>query len=512
MQKALDQALHYMTLIMITGGMACLFSTCAHLPPSPPPTKEARGVWMHRFEYCEGTSTHDQDSIRTYIADVINHAADANFNIVFFQVRGNGDAYYTPGLEPWGNLLTGNLGEDPGWDPLEFALELAHRRGLELHAWFNTFPAWRGREPPPETTPPSPYLMHPEWIVSDSSGIPMPLSDHYISFSPGIPAVHQYISEVVLDVVRRYDIDGVHFDYIRYPEGAPKMGFSHDSISVQLFNSNIGNPFQLDWNDWQREQLTQFVSKIYNAITGLKPWVKVSAAVIPSYSSSGWNAYHIVYQDPRRWTELGKIDFIAPMLYWPRSHPSQPFLKRSIEWQDFYTLDRYVFPGIGSYRYNTGKRPLRWDEAEGQIADLRRRNIRGMVFFNAYSLRSRWNDLATGLFRYPANIPPMTWKDDTPPDPPTDLRAHTAGSTITLTWVSPLADDIQRFNIYAASRSPIDPRDARNLIAVTTGPRLVWKLQTDELRSHRYLAVSALDAACNESVLSNIVGIQQIPD
>jgi uncharacterized lipoprotein YddW (UPF0748 family) len=204
-----------MTLIMIAGGMACLFSTCAHLPPSPPPTKEARGVWMHRFEYCEGTSTHDQDSIRTYIADVINHAADANFNIVFFQVRGNGDAYYTPGLEPWGNLLTGNLGEDPGWDPLEFALELAHRRGLELHAWFNTFPAWRGREPPPETTPPSPYLMHPEWIVSDSSGIPMPLSDHYISFSPGIPAVHQYISEVVLDVVRRYDIDGVHFDYIR---------------------------------------------------------------------------------------------------------------------------------------------------------------------------------------------------------------------------------------------------------------------------------------------------------
>ncbi|UCH10776.1 MAG: family 10 glycosylhydrolase, partial [Fidelibacterota bacterium] len=211
MQNPGGQIRNHLIAAVIMGGLAFVFSACALTPAPHPPTKEARGVWLHRFEYCEVTPTHDQDSIRAYIADVINHAADANFNIIFFQVRGNGDAYYMPGLEPWGNLLTGTLGEDPGWDPLDFALELAHARGLELHAWFNTFPAWRGRKPPPKTAPLSPYLTHPEWIVSDSSGTTMPLSDHYISFSPGIPGVHQHITAVVLDVVRRYDIDGVHF-------------------------------------------------------------------------------------------------------------------------------------------------------------------------------------------------------------------------------------------------------------------------------------------------------------
>ncbi len=470
--------------------------------------KEARGVWLSRFEYCQVTATHDQDSIRAYIAEVINQAAEAHFNIIFFQVRGNGDAYYTPGPEPWGSLLTGNLGEDPGWDPLEYALEAAHRRGLELHAWFNTFPIWRGREPPPETLPPSPYLTHPRWIVSDSSGIPMPRSDGYVSFSPGIPEVHEYIINVVLDVARRYDIDGIHFDYIRYPEGAPAAGYSHDPISVQRFNLAEGNPLGLDWEDWQREQITRFVARAYNAITEIKPWVKVSAAVIGSYTAGGWNAYHVVYQDPRRWTELGKIDFIVPMIYWPRGHPTQPFLRRSVEWEEHYSLDRYVFPGIGSYRYNTRKRPYRWAEAEGQIDGLRKRRIPGMVFFGARSLETHWADLAATRFRSPANIPAMAWKDSLPPRPPTNLRARVSGSTITLTWVTPEDDDIQHFNIYLSRKLPIDTRDGGNLRIVTTGPRLEWRLGSGKGVKGHYVAISALDAAWNESELSEPIQLE----
>ncbi|MFB0517604.1 MAG: glycoside hydrolase family 10 protein [Candidatus Neomarinimicrobiota bacterium] len=484
--------------------VAVLSFSCAHFRP-PPPVKEARGVWLHRFDYCQLTLTHDQDSIRAYIADVINQAADAHFNIIFFQVRGNGDAYYTPGQEPWGSLLTGTPGEDPGWDPLEYALELAHRRGLELHAWFNTFPVWRGSEPPPVTTPASPFLTHPQWIVSDSGGTPMPLSDHYISFSPGIPGVHDHIISVVLDVIRRYDIDGVHFDYIRYPEGAPRAGYSHDPISVQRFNSIEGNPLQLDWNDWQREQITRFVARAYNAITAVKPWIKVSAAVIGSYEAGGWNAYHIVYQDPRRWTELGKMDFITPMIYWPRKHPTQPFLKRSIEWQNHYARERYVFPGIGSYMYNARKRPYRWNEAEGQIDDLRKHRIPGMVFFDARSLETRWSELATDHFRNPANIPAMPWKDRQSPQPPTNLKAQVSGTAIRLTWVTPEDDDVQRFNIYLSRKLPINTSNGRNLWAVTAGPRLEWKMRPgNDVKGH-YAAVSALDAAGNESGLSNPV-------
>ncbi|MFC1583310.1 glycoside hydrolase family 10 protein [Candidatus Neomarinimicrobiota bacterium] len=497
----------YKYLLTFLGyAIGVLLTACGARSSSP--VEEARGIWLHRFDYCQVTSTHDQDSIRAYIADVIHQAADANFNMLFFQVRGNGDAYYTPGLEPWGNLLTGTLGEDPGWDPLEFALELSHERGLELHAWFNTFPIWRGREPPPLTQPPSPYLSHPEWVVCDSAGIPMPRSDHYVSSSPGVPAAREHIIDVVTDVVRRYDIDGVHFDYIRYPEGAPDSGYSHDAISVARFQSPQGNPLQLDWQDWQREQLTQFVSHAYNAIMREKSWLKVSASVIGSYSASGWNAYHVVYQDPRRWTELGKMDFISPMIYWPRTHTTQPFMVRSVEWQDLYTLERYVFPGIGSYRYNTEEKPYTWTEAEGQIRDLRNNQIRGMLFFDARSLSTRWHQLAETLFSTPANPPPMPWKDTQPPQPPSRLRTTVTDEFLTISWVTPDDDDVQHFNIYIARKLPINTHDSRNLRLVTPGPRLEWSMVFDPQDKGSYLAVSALDRAWNESGLSEPVRIE----
>jgi uncharacterized lipoprotein YddW (UPF0748 family) len=478
-----------------------LLTACAHFRP-PAPVKEARAIWLTRFEYCNYTTTHDQDSIRQYIADIIDRAAQANFNLVFFQVRGNGDAYYTPGLEPWGQLLTGTPGEDPGWDPLQFALERAHERGLELHAWINTFPAWRGTEPPPETEPRSPYLEHPEWVVCDSTGKPMPLSEHYVSFSPGIPEVHDYIIAVVTDIVRRYEVDGIHFDYIRYPEIAPDNGYSHDSVSVARFNSPEGNPFHLDWEDWQREQLNQFVYKAYRAITELKPWVKVSAAVIGSYVEGNWNAYRAVYQDPRRWMELGKIDFVTPMMYWPRRDANHPFLKRAEEWQQYYSPERYVFPGIGSYRYTTKKRNYNWREIQREIDGLRVRRIPGMAFFNAGSLQGRWDDLARGRFRTPANLPAMPWKDPQPPPAPRQLAVQRQGDSVLLTWSVPDSTDVRRYNIYLSRKLPINPRDSRNLVAVTSDSLPRWTFTDGRKVRGSYVAVSALDAAWNESPLS----------
>ncbi len=475
-------------------------TSCAHWGP-PPPAKEARAVWISRFEYCEYSPTHDQDSIRSYIANAIDQAAQANFNLIFFQVRGNGDAYYTPGLEPWGSLLTDTLGKNPGWDPLAFALERAHVRGLELHAWVNTFPVWRGNEPPPETTPRSPYLNHPEWIVCDSSGTPQPLSDHYVSFSPGIPAVHDYIIGVVKDIVQRYDVDGIHFDYIRYPEKSPEKGFSHDSISVARFNSPEGNPYRLDWEDWQREQLNQFVYQAYNELTALKPELKISAAVIGSYNEGGWNAYYSVYQDPRRWVELGKIDFIAPMMYWPRRHPDYPFAGLAEKWQEQLPPERYVFPGIGTYRYTSRKRNYNWREALAQVDVVRSHQLPGMVFFGSRSLTDRWESLRKQRFTNPANIPPMTWKDSLPPEPPTDLKMKIQKEEIILMWSPSPSVDVRRYNIYVSKKPEVTDKESWHLVAITPGPVTTFILSPAQLRRNRYVAVSALDAAWNESTL-----------
>ncbi|NOZ75217.1 MAG: family 10 glycosylhydrolase [FCB group bacterium] len=466
------------------------------------PSRELRGVWLTRFEYSQYSRTHDQDSIRTYIKTIIDSAADANFNVIFFQVRGSGDAYYRSDIEPWGPLLTGTFGEDPGWDPLAYALDLAHARGLELHAWLNTFPAWRGIDPPPETTPRSPYLVHPEWVVSDSAGQPMPLSEHYVSFSPAIPGVQDYIISVARDIVDRYNVDGLHFDYIRFPEGAPEIGYSHDSISVALFNSDIYNPLKLDWADWEREQLDVFVSRLYNTLTAEKPKLKVSAAVIGSYWRGRWNAYRVVYQDPRRWTEWGKMDFIAPMIYWPRSHPTQPFMVRSSEYRDEYVLDRYVFPGIGSYRYNEIDKPdYTWAEAEGQIDDLRRSQFSGMVFFHAGSLIDHFGALKKQRFTAPAGLPPMEWKGLEIPATPANLQVKTDAETGTILSWDPPSDSVYRYLVYCSEDTVIDSTRGNQLYRIVSGQKLQTNL-IDPPKQWKTLGVSAVNAAWVESPLT----------
>ena len=485
--------------------VAIFMAACATLAPPPASSKEARAVWLSRFDYCGVSPTHDPDSIQAYITQVVRQAARANFNILFFQVRGSGDAYYQPGLEPWGSLLTGTLGADPGWDPLQFAIEAAQAHGLELHAWVNVYPAWKGTKPPGLAIPPAPLAAHPEWVVADSTGRPVALSDGYTTFSPGIPQVQEHILAVLEDIAARYDVDGIHLDYVRYPDWALAKGLSRDSLSLARFHSAAGNPYSLDWDDWQREQVTRLIARLYNGVTAIDSSIKLSAAVIGSYDQTGWNAYNQVYQDPRRWSELGKIDFITPMIYWPRNHRTQPFMVRSREWRERYSIGRPVFPGIGSYRYNQEDGDLTWSEALGQIDDLRREQFPGLAFFDARSLEHHWEELAKGRFRSPANIPAMAWKDAQAPDPPSALLLTALGRSQSLTWAAPKAEDVARFNVYFSENKPIDPSRGQNLVHVTAGPRLEWVIEPQKLSSPGYLAVSALDAAWNESALSRTI-------
>jgi uncharacterized lipoprotein YddW (UPF0748 family) len=195
-------------------------------------TKEARGLWVTRWEWAVKVDSNRATAQQERIKQIFDQAKQAQMNFVLFQIRGHGDAFYQSQFEPWSDLLSDTLGKNPGWNPLAFALEQAHQRGLELHAWFNTFPAWRGTEPPPRTNPENVFGAHPEWIVCDKNGKPMPLNSNYVSLSPGIPEVRDYIHQVAMDIVKNYDIDGFHFDYIRYPEGADKLGYSQDPVSL----------------------------------------------------------------------------------------------------------------------------------------------------------------------------------------------------------------------------------------------------------------------------------------
>lgn len=470
-------------------------------------SREARSVWMSRFDYTERFKTHDPDSIRQYISDSFRQIRDANFNMVFFQIRGNGDAFYKSKYEPWSSMLTGTLGKDPGWDPLEYAISEAHTNGLELHAWVNTFPAWRGLENPIRTMPLHPYLAHPEWVVCDSTGKPMPKSEHYVYFSPGIPAVRDHIVEVVVDITSKYDVDGIHFDYIRYPEGSPKYGYSHDRISFQRFKSQVSNPLNLKWEDWQREQVTAFISKAYDRIIAIKPWVKVSASVIGNYKTSQWNGYHIVYQDARRWAEIGKIDLIVPMIYYKRDYKANSFPIVVKEWKEKIGNERPVLPGMGAYA-------LQWDEILAEIDDIRNSNMPGMVFFAISSLDSeRLSSLKMTKFQYPTLLPNLPWKDTIPPQVPEYFQVSKNEESYCFSWIPPtISKDlevVQQYVIYRSKNLPIDTGRSENIFAIVPGNQNQLVMNHPKKIKDFYYTITALDRAENESAAATAVRVKE---
>jgi len=408
------------------------------------------------------------------------------------------------------SILLGSvaLGKEPGWDPLAFAIEQAHNKGLELHVWFNTFTAWKGIEPPPHTNPEQIYNAHPEWIVCDKSGRPMPLSSHYVFLSPGIPEVSEYVHQIAMDIVKIYDIDGFHFDYIRYPEGSNNLGYSQDTISIRLFNSPEGNPKNLSWEDWQRENVNQFVRKFYDEATELKPWLKISAAVIGKYDYSSWNGYDVVFQDARKWVTEGKMDFIVPMVYWQTDHPTAPYEPTVRNWFDFIH-ERYIFPGMMVNRLGSDEWPI--TELVNQIA-INRSGTNGMVFFSYRGLAKAESQLKSGGFDYLANLPPMGWKDDKPPMDPQNLRAHVLKSgNVLLIW-SPMdssldTGDIRRYNIFRSEKNPVNFMNAENLIHITAKADTFYVDKLIEWGHTYHYVVTALDRVNNESPPSNQVRV-----
>jgi uncharacterized lipoprotein YddW (UPF0748 family) len=487
---------------LLTLGIAVMFVLCGCGRDVFTGKREARGMWMTRFEY----ASKSPDSAKAKITHLFEKARHAKLNMVFFQVRGNADAYYRSALEPWAESLTGTFGKDPGWDPLQYAVDEAHRLGLELHVWINVFPVWRGKDPPPETTPRSIMLAHPEWLVCDKDGIPAkydPPNNNYVWISPGNPAARQHVVDVVEDIIDHYDIDGMHFDHIRYPEGSVKYGYSHDAVSVARFNSAEGNPAKLSWEHWQREQISQFVFDSYNLIGQKKPWIKVSVALIGKMSGTGWTSYDAVYQDGRRWAELGKVDFIMPMIYRERAHPTMPFIPLLTAWHDRASYDRQIYPGLGARLIQSAG----WGEIVAQIKEVRRRGLPGVVFFSATGLERAWDLLGVDEFPYWSLAPRSPWKDSTAPAAPVSLSAEYSMKGVVLQWKAENAGESQSFVVYRSDKPTLSQDDVYS-IATVTGRNVTEYLDDLPVRQKMgevYYAVSALDRLSNESALSSIV-------
>jgi uncharacterized lipoprotein YddW (UPF0748 family) len=389
----------------------------AFLPIASGGPREARAVWISRFDWCGAPPCP-----RARLESLIGRAADAGFNIVLLQVRATGDAYYTPGLEPWSYRLTSastvTLGTDPGWDPLAVAVDAAHARGLQLHAYINLFSAWEcGRWFPPHTAPehpfwslgnyrPDPYAYDSSWrVYSDTAAGPAPMSvlttstvpcNEYLWSSPGVSRVNEHNLAVIKDIVARYDVDGVHFDRARYPG----RQFSTDPETLSAWGA-VSPTVSL--GDWQRDNLSRWMTRAYTEVKAVKPRVAVSAAVwftyqkTPAITFPTTQGYSDYYQDSHRWLADGALDAMAPMIYGATFNSDLTKWKVLADDHVAVQAARQVWLGIGGVI-------APFQAIADRIAYARSIGARGVAVWSAGALDANqyWDDLKAGPFAEPA--------------------------------------------------------------------------------------------------------------
>ena len=350
------------------------------------------------------------------LTEMLDKLKAAGINTVFFQVRTECDAFYESKYEPWSYWLTGEQGKAPNpyYDPLAFIISEAHKRGMELHARFNPYRAAKTNGEY-EISATHISKIHPEWTLKFKS---------FKILNPGIPAVNHYIARVISDVVRRYDVDGIHFDDYFYPY-SPKIT-TQDAKTFAKYKGRFTNI-----DDWRRNNINKMVEEVYDSIKAIKPYVKFGISpfgiVENKYAgTNGLNSYDVLYCDPVTWLKDKTVDYILPQLYWEIGSKAADYASL-LPWWALSAGERQVYVGLYATKMaSPGYKGLP-DELEEQIR-LSRQMIKtyGTVFYSAKAIAGNYSHFADSLklyYKYPSLLPTMKWIDSIPPLAPTNLTA-----------------------------------------------------------------------------------------
>jgi uncharacterized lipoprotein YddW (UPF0748 family) len=449
------------------------------------PKREVRAVWITTTAGLDWPHTLDKAEQQSSLKKMVIDLRAANFNTIFFQVRARGDAYYKSIYEPWAENLTGTLGKDPGWDPLAFLLQEAHQRGMEVHAWFNTYKV-KGPNGLKPSTPSQPAVAFPHSVKEyDGEGW----------FDPGMPEVRPYLLRVALDLVKNYNIDGINFDFMRYPG----RSFPDDETYRQYGGAQSRD-------DWRRENINRFVGEFYSSATALKPMLKVGAAPLGVYqdvrNGNPVGSFYSFYQDSYGWLRRGQMDYLSPQVYWNiRPSNGEPLFAQVVRQWGQLTAGRQIYVGMAAYK------PEIYRELSAYIDTSRASHLAGQAYFRYENITRTYG--FAGRYRLPANIPPMAWKDSLPPNAPKNLVVTELSPNIYhLEWTAPRraadGDKAQYFNIYRSVSSDIKFEDPSSIVTITTSDSTFF---IDTVRTPGsltyYYAVTAFDKGNNESAPSN---------
>ncbi len=392
--------------------------------PPPPVAREFRAAWIASVSNIDWPSRPGLSSAaqQAELLAILDRAVELNLNALILQVRPAADALYASALEPWSPYLTGSMGTppEPFYEPLAFAVEEAHKRGLELHAWFNPFRA-KHSSLRSELGPSHISRTRPDLVRTYGSSLWL---------DPGEPDVHRHSLAVILDVVQRYDIDGVHIDDYFYPyqERDPASNALIPFPDDESFH-RYGAGMRRD--DWRRQNVDRFVAELFAGVRRTKPHVKVGVSPFgiwrPGHPAgvTGFDAYASIYADARKWLNNGWLDYLSPQLYWRSDSPGQNYASLLRWWVDENTYRRHIWVGNFTSRTDTVAGPQSWraDELLRQIALTRDDpGAGGNVHFSMRGLMRNRDSIAdllkSGPYSQPALVPASPWLDSIPPATP----------------------------------------------------------------------------------------------
>ncbi|SET57947.1 family 10 glycosylhydrolase [Paenibacillus sp. NFR01] len=349
--------------------------------------KAMKGVWIStvfNLDYPSTASAGNADKQKKEFDTLLDKLKATGFNAVFVQVRPAADSLYPSQLMPWSKVLTGKQGKDPGYDPLAYMVSAAHARGLEFHAWFNPFRATTDASDATikSLAPNHVAVLHPDWIVK---------ADNKLYINPGIPEARQQIIDTVLEVVRGYDIDGVHLDDYFYPSG---VNFADDDAYKAYNPGSIGNKA-----DWRRDNINTFIRELGTAIHTLKPavsygvspfgvWRNIKKDSTGSDTTAGVSAYDDMYADTRTWIRSGWIDYIAPQIYWSLSFTTARYDKLVDWWvNEVKGTNVKLYIGQAGYKVGDKAQSAEWQSGEQIINQLKYNDkyeeVAGSILFRA---------------------------------------------------------------------------------------------------------------------------------
>jgi uncharacterized lipoprotein YddW (UPF0748 family) len=411
-----------------------LLGSCGGVPTAAP--HELRGMWLTTVENIDFPSRPglSEARVKAEYERWLDLAVAQNHNAIFVHVRPSGDAFWPSAYAPWSEFLTGRRdGKSPGWDPMAFMVDEAHKRNLEFHAWFNPY---RGTQPAPsgpgasfaKLAPNNPLLKHKDWVIAFPKG-----RAARFYYDPGNPAAREYIEKSMLEAVAKYDIDGVHFDDFFYPYPVAGQDFPDDASFARRADKSQSR------GDWRRANVNTLIQEMDEKIKAAKPWVQFGISPFGIWrnrstdprgsATDGLQSYDAIYADTRKWVQNHWIDYIVPQLYWTIGFAKADYGKLLPWWSSVVKgTGVQLYIGLGDYRVGE---PGDWSdpaELDRQMTLNEKYAVSGDVHFSAKQIAA---DRLGAVTRYrkdhyatPALLPPMAQLPSAPPGQPVLVAAH----------------------------------------------------------------------------------------